>query len=172
MSSKENFLSVYNFCSLVDLTFSTDVRTANVCPPCSSCALRYTSRPSASLCNLPTWVETFGEMIFHFSISAAGAHSQLLRPRGCLVFIPFDLILYLTNILSAATITAAVGSANRDRIASKPPMRQLVPPLAFFAAALSEAAIFAAAFLAAALSDAALSGTAFIGEPLFLGSFF
>ena len=46
--------------------------------------------------------------------------------------IPFELVLYLTDILSAATLTATVGSANRDRIPSKPPTRQLVPPLAFF----------------------------------------
>ena len=73
----------------------------------------------------------------------------------------FELVLYLANILSAATITAAVRSANRDTIPSKPPTRQLVPPLA----------AFAAAFFAATLVDAALSGTAFIEEPLFFCSF-
>ena len=87
-----------------------------------------------------------------------------------------ELVLYLANILSAATITAAVRSANRNTIPSKPPTRQLVLPLAafaaaFFAVALSEAAIFVAAFFAAALVDAALSGTAFIEEPLFFCSF-
>jgi hypothetical protein len=36
---------------------------------------------------------------------------------------PFELVLYLTDILSAAIITVAVGSANRDRILLKPPTR-------------------------------------------------
>jgi hypothetical protein len=84
---------------------------------------------------------------------------------------PFELVFYLTDILSASTTTVAVRSANRDRIPSKPPTGQLVPPLAFFAAAPSEAAIFVAAFFAAVLPDAALSGTAFIEEPLFFCSF-
>lgn len=41
---------------------------------------------------------------------------------------PFELVLYLTDILSAVTATVAVRSANRDRIPSKPPTRQLVLP--------------------------------------------
>jgi hypothetical protein len=108
------------------------------------------------------------------------------------VTIPFELVLYPTNILSATTITSAVGSANRDTIPSKLPTRQIVPPsaaffAATFAAAFFAAATFAVALLAAALSDAALSeaasfvatlsdgalfGTAFIEEPLVFCSFF
>ena len=41
---------------------------------------------------------------------------------------PFEPVLYLTDTLSAVTTTVAVGSANRDRIPSKPSTRQLVPP--------------------------------------------
>jgi hypothetical protein len=52
-----------------------------------------------------------------------------------------ELVLYLANILSAATITAAVRSANRDTIPSKPPTRQLVLPLAAFAAAFFAVAL-------------------------------
>jgi hypothetical protein len=57
---------------------------------------------------------------------------------------PFELVLYLNDTLSAAIITVAVGSANRDRI----PSHQLVPPLAaFFAtASFSEAWFFSSLF--------------------------
>jgi hypothetical protein len=59
--------------------------------------------------------------------------SDIIAGISCLAkaTIPFELVLYLIDILSADTITAAGGSANRDRIPSKSPMRQLVPPLVF-----------------------------------------
>jgi hypothetical protein len=98
--------------------------------------------------------------------------SDIIAGISCLAkaTIPFELVLYLIDILSAATITAAGGSANRDRIPSKSPMRQLVPPLVFFAPAFFFA-VFVPVFFAAVLSDRALSGTAFIEEPLFFCSF-
>jgi hypothetical protein len=66
---------------------------------------------------------------------------------------PFKLVLDLSDILSAVATTVAVGSANRDRVSSKPPTRQLVPPsAALFLAALSRAGLVGTALSGAALS--------------------
>jgi hypothetical protein len=110
MSSKENFLSVYGFLFVVDLTFSTDVRTVHVCP-CSSCAPRYISRSSASLCKPPDLVETLWRDDFPILNKRCGrsvltdsnipAGSQFLRrlsPRS--FFVPHDFSVLMTSLSS------------------------------------------------------------------------